>query len=207
MAINETLEAGRRVDTDVSFIPTGMKVGYSVGDFGANLVIQTVGIYLMFFFTDVFGIVPALAGAIFLYSKMWEAVSNPLMGVISDHTDTRWGKKRPYLLFGAVPLGAAVFLLFFSPAVAPGLRFTWGLVTFLIFCTTLTVVNVPYLAITPTLTLDFNERSVVTGIRAAFAIGGALVAAGATLPLVGLFGGGDPGQGFRMVGLTYGIVV
>ncbi len=72
-----------------------MKLGYSIGDFGANLAFQTTGFYLMYFFTDVFGIVPALAGGIFLYAKLWDAVTDPIMGAIADHTESRWGSSGP----------------------------------------------------------------------------------------------------------------
>ena len=188
-------------------VPTGMKLGYSIGDFGANLAFHTTGFYLMFYFTDVFGILPGLAGTIFLVAKMWDAVSDPIMGTIADNTRSRWGKMRPYLLFGALPLGAAVFLLFYSPDIAPEYRFYYGLIAFILFSTTITIVNVPYLALTPSLTVDSHERSVVTGVRVVFGIVGALAAAGATLPLVGLFGGEDQVVGFRTVGLVYGVVV
>ena len=188
-------------------VPTGMKLGYSIGDFGANLAFHTTGFYLMFFFTDVFGILPGLAGTIFLVAKMWDAVSDPIMGTIADNTKSRWGKMRPYLLFGALPLGLAVYLLFYSPNIAPEYKFYYGLISFILFSTTITIVNVPYLALTPSLTLDSHERSVVTGVRVVFGIVGALAAAGATLPLVGLFGGGDQMVGFRTVGMVYGIVV
>jgi GPH family glycoside/pentoside/hexuronide:cation symporter len=188
-------------------VPLGMKFGYSVGDFGANLGFQMTAFYLMYFFTDVFGILPALAGTIFLISKLWNAVSTPIMGYIVDRTNSRWGKMRPYLLFGALPLGVAVGLLFYSPDIPADYRFYWGLLTFILFCTAITVVNVPFLAMTPSLTLDSHERSVVTGFRVTFGIVGTLTAAGATLPLVGLFGNGTQLIGFRVTGILYGVVI
>jgi len=188
-------------------VPSRMRYGYAIGDFGANLVFQVTGFYLLFFFTDVFGIAPALAGSIILYAKMWDAVSDPIMGSIADRTQSRWGKFRPYLLFGALPLGLVVFLLFMAPDLGETGRFYYGLMTFIAFSTAITVVNVPFLAMTPSLTRDSHERSVITGYRVFFGILGALAAAGATLPLVGVFGGGDQIAGFRAVGLAYGIVV
>ncbi|MBN1534449.1 MAG: MFS transporter [Spirochaetes bacterium] len=188
-------------------VPTGMKLGYSIGDFGANLAFQTTSFYLMFFFTDVFGIAPALAGSIFLYAKLWDAVTDPLMGTIADHTRSRWGKFRPYLLFGALPLGVAVAILFQSPDLSPAMKYWYGLGAFMLFATTITVVNMPYLAMTPSLTLDSHERSVVTGVRVIFGIAGSLAAAGATLPLVGLLGGGNQQAGFAATGILYGVIV
>lgn len=183
------------------------KFGYAIGDFGANLAFQVTSFYLLFFFTDVFGILPALAGTIILVSKIWDAISDPLMGFVTDRTNSRWGKKRPYLLFGAIPLGAAVFLLFLGPDISDNLKFLYGMVTFILFCTTITVVNVPYLALTPSLTRDSNERAVVTGYRVIFGILGTLVAAGATLSLGGLIDAEDQSNAFRYIGLIYGVIV
>jgi hypothetical protein len=89
-----------------------VKIGYGIGDFGFNLVVQAAAVHLMFFFTDVYAIPAAAAGTISLVSKIWDAVIDPGLGMLVDRTRTRWGSKRPYLLFGAVPAGAAVFLLF-----------------------------------------------------------------------------------------------
>lgn len=188
-------------------IPLGMKLGYAIGDYGANLAFQTTNFYLLFYFTDVFGIMPALAGTIFLYSKIWNAVSNPVMGYIIDRTTSRWGKMRPYLLFGATPLALSVIALFYSPSIAAGGRFYYGLAAFIVFCSAITVVNVPYLALTPSLTLDSHERSVVTGYRVFLGIVGSLTAAGATLPLVSAFGGTDKVIGFRSLGIFYGLII
>ncbi len=98
-------------------------------------------------------------------------------------------------------------LLFQSPDLSPGMKYWYGLGAFMFFATTITIVNVPYLALTPSLTLDSHERSVVTGIRVVSGIAGALAAAGATLPLVGLLGGGDQAAGFGRTGILYGAIV
>jgi len=189
------------------------KLGYGVEDFGANLVFQAILFYLIYYFTDVLGIGAEVAGIIVLASKSWDAVSDPLMGTISDRTNSRWGKKRPYLLFGALPAGIALLLLFYSPNFSGSeeaimrSRIIWGLLTYILFSTTITIINVPYSALTAVLTRDSHERSVITGYRMSFAIVGTLVAAGASLPLVTLFGGGDPIVGFRMLGLCYGVIL
>jgi len=188
-------------------VPARMRYGYAIGDFGANLAFQVTGFYLLFFFTDVFAVAPALAGSIILYAKIWDAITDPVMGSIADRTKSRWGRFRPYLLFGALPLGLTVFLLFLSPGLGEAGRYFYGLVTFIAFATAITVVNVPFLAMTPSLTRDSHERSVITGYRVFFGILGSLAAAGATLPLVGAFGGTDKVAGFRAVGLVYGAVV
>lgn len=183
------------------------KLGYSVGDLGANLAFQVTSFYLLFFFTDIFGILPALAGTIFLVSKIWDAISDPIMGYVVDRTHTRWGRKRPYLLFGAIPLGISVFILFLGPDIAQNLKFAYGMFSFILFCTAITIVNVPYLALTPSMTSDSNERAVVTGYRVVFGIIGTLIAAGATLPLSNFFSPDNQVLAFRYVGLFYGIII
>lgn len=186
-------------------VGVGMKFGYGVGDFAFNLAYQTTALFLLYFFTDVFALGAAAAGTIFLVSKLWDAVSDPMMGYISDHTNSRWGKKRPYILFGAVPLGLALFLLFASPDIPVDMRFIYGLITFIFFCTVITVLNVPYAALTASLTLDIKERANITGYRMTFGLIGTLVAAGATKLIVAAFP--DEVTGFRMMSIFYGLII
>jgi GPH family glycoside/pentoside/hexuronide:cation symporter len=196
-------------------VPRAMKLGYGIGDFAANIAFQSIALFYVFFLTDVFGISPFWTGIIFLVAKAWNAIFDPIMGYIVDHTRSRYGRKRPYLLFGAVPLGIIYAVLFFAPDltpsdVSPYPRFIWGLVTFIIFSSVISAVNVPYGALTADLTLDTNERSNVTGYRMVFAVIGTLVAAGATKPLVSLFSnalGGTEAVGYRAVGFVYGAVI
>jgi GPH family glycoside/pentoside/hexuronide:cation symporter len=182
----------------------GTRLGFGVGDFGANLVFQSTLIFLIFFFTDVFGIAAPIAGTIFLVAKAWDAVSDPVVGYLSDRTRTRWGKKRPYLLFGAIPLGVFFFLLFASPPMPPAFKPYYGMILFVLFCSFYAIVNVPYGALAATMTLDSHERSRLSGFRTFFALMGALVVAGSMKPLVALF----PNQviGFRMTAAIFGVV-
>jgi glycoside/pentoside/hexuronide:cation symporter, GPH family len=178
------------------------KLGYGAGDFAANIVFQSVTLFLLYFFTDVFMLGASVAGVIFFISKLWNAVCDPTMGYVADRTETRWGRNRPFLLFGALPLGLAYFLLFASPDLSPSAKTAYGLATFLAFSTCYSVINIPYGALTANLTLDTNERSSLTGFRMAFAILGTLLVAGATKPVVSLFS--DEATGFRMIGIIYG---
>lgn len=182
----------------------GLKIGYGIGDFGFNLVLQTTAVHLMFFFTDVFAIPAAAAGGIFLASKIWDAVIDPGLGVLIDNTRTRWGGKLPYLLFGALPLGITVFLLFLAPPLPPAWRVVYSAATFILFCTALSVVNIPYGALTAALTRDSRARSSLSAWRMSLALVGTLVAAGVTRPLVGLF----PNEltGFRVVAAAFGLL-
>lgn len=186
-------------------ISVWMKLGYGVGDFSFNLGYQTTAFFLLYFLTDVFAISAAAAGSIFLVSKLWDAVSDPLMGFITDKTKSRWGSKRPYLLFGALPMGAMVFLLFYAPALSNDMKILYGFATFILFCTAITVVNVPYGALTASLSLDAHERSRISAFKMSAALVGTLVAAGATKPIVGLFS--NEVEGFRYMGLIYGVII
>ncbi len=180
------------------------KLGYGLGDLGANMVFQSVALFLMFYLTDVFILSASVAGTIFLIAKIWDAVSDPMMGYISDKTRTRWGQKRPYLLFGALPLGVCMALLFYTPPINMQWKPIYALIMFLLVCTAYTVVNIPYGALTANLTLDTNERGRLTGYRMFFAIVGTLVVAGATKPVVGMFE--NPVAGWRFVGVLYGAI-
>jgi glycoside/pentoside/hexuronide:cation symporter, GPH family len=183
-------------------IPLGMKVGYGIGDFAFNLIFQTITLYLVYFFTDVFMIGATVAGAIFFIAKIWNAVCDPTMGFIADRAHSRWGKNRPFLLFGAIPVGFAFFLIFFAPQIPVFWRSVYALVTFLLFSALYSMVTIPYGALTASMTMNGDERSGLTGIRMACAILGTLVTAGAAKPIIAMF----PNEviGFRMIGAIFG---
>ena len=181
-----------------------MKIGYALGDFGGSIVFQSVTLYIMYFFTDVFLISAAAAGSILFIAKFWNAICDPMMGVFSDATRTRWGRKRPFLLFGALPLGLSFFLLLASPPIESDMKFIYGLVMFLFFSTMYSATGVPYGALTANMTSDSVERSKLTAFRMTFAIFAILLIAGVTKPFVATFA--TEAQGFRSVGLIYGLL-
>ncbi len=180
------------------------KLAYGLGDFGYSVAGQTVTMFLIFFLTDVFGIPPAAAGTVMLISKLWDAVSDPMMGSLVDGTRTRWGSKRPWILFGAVPFGLTFFLLFAGPVFPPPLRVLYAGITFILFCTAQTVVNIPYCALTVSMTEDADERSSITAWRMSLALVGTLIAGAATPAVVQAMGGGV--SGYRRYALIAGAV-
>lgn len=191
-----------------------VRLGFGVGDLGGNLYFTLTGFYLLFYLTDVVRLPAGLAGTAFMIGKIWDAVTDPVTGYASDKTVTRWGRRRPYMAVGAVLLFGSMILMFSSPAVED----TWALfaVMTLFFCLlslAYTLVNIPYAALLPELTDDFDERTTLTGYRMVFAVVGTLVGAGAVLPLVAAFGGGRTGwlamgavTGFIMLASTFGTV-
>jgi len=181
-----------------------VKLCYGVGDFGSNLQLQMVTLLFPFFLTDIFNIKPASAGLVLALSKIWDAVFDPLMGSIVDTTKTRWGKKRPYLLFGALPLAISFILLFWGPVLSADVRVAWALGTYILFCTAMSVVNVPYAALTVSLTHDYTDRTRLTTWRMTAALLGTLLAAGGARLLVDVFGGGA--EGFRFTGILFSLI-
>ena len=98
--------------TEVGKVPFWVKLGYGIGDIGSNFFIVVTGFFLLFFLTDIVGVEPALAGLVLLIPKLWDVISDPIMGALSDRTRSKWGRRRPYLLYGALPFGLTFFLMF-----------------------------------------------------------------------------------------------
>ncbi|MXY04918.1 MAG: MFS transporter [Gammaproteobacteria bacterium] len=163
------------------------RIGYGVGDFGINLFFISTLTYLLYFYTDVFGLSAAAAGGVMLVARVVDAVTDPLMGAIAERTRSRWGRLRPYILFGALPLGASAVLTFASPAFSDSGKLWWAYLTYIAFSIAFTVVSVPYSALTASLTADYQERTVLSTIRMACAFGGGLAISVGMPILVGTF--------------------
>ncbi|TVQ25025.1 MAG: MFS transporter [Spirochaetaceae bacterium] len=175
-------------------LPVGLKLGFGIADLGGNLFFTMMGFYLLAFLTDSFGIAAGAAGTALFIGKVWDAVTDPAVGHISDRTRTRWGRRRPYMAVGAILLFVSMILMFMNPSIGgQTARFIWVTVVYCFVNTAYTLVNIPYGSLTPELTSDFDERTSLNGYRMSFAVVGTLVGAGAVLPLVAAFGGGDAG--------------
>lgn len=182
------------------------KLGFGVADLGGNLFFTAMGFWSMNYLTDTVGIPAALAGMAVMVAKMWDAVTDPMMGYISDRTRTRMGRRRPYLILGAVPLMLASWLFFTAPPPgSPALLTAWAVAALCLLNTAYTVVNIPYGSLTPELTKDYNERTSLNGYRFSFAVVGTILGAALVLPIVGLFP--DRRAGFSAVGLSFGLVM
>lgn len=181
------------------------KAAYALGDTACNLVFQLSLLYLLFFYTDVMGLSPAAAGLVFVVARVWDAVNNPLMGYLVDHTRSRWGNTRVYLRFVSLPLAIATVLLFFIP---PGFDatalFLWALGTYVVWSMLFTMVNIPYAAMTAQLSDDPRERTSITAARMLGMLAGVVVVAVATEPLVSAFA--LPAQGWFAAAALYGLL-
>lgn len=158
-------------------VPLITKFAFGAGDVGPAIATAIMSFFLLFFFTDVARLDPAVAGVILLLTKIWDAVNDPIVGMLSDRIKTRWGRRRPWFLFGAVPFGLTFFLLFIVPQISSNGKFWYYLVISFLLDTAFTVVNVPYTALTPELTRDYDERTSLNSFRFAFSIGSGLIAA------------------------------
>jgi Na+/melibiose symporter-like transporter len=164
------------------------KVGYSLGDSAANFIFQAVMMFLMFFYTDVLGISAAIAGWIFLATRIFDAVNDPMMGAIADRTNTRWGKFRPWVLWSAVPFGIIGILMFTAPNLT-GIQKVWyAFITYNLMMIIYTINNVPYCALTGVLTGDNIERTGLASYRFIFAMLATLAVQSLSIPLVNSLG-------------------
>lgn len=159
------------------------KLGYGVGDMANGLALASTAFYLLFYLTNVVRLSPELAGAALMVGRLWDAITDPVMGWITDRTNTRWGKRRPYLLFGAIGYGASFFLLWTIPAFSSeAMTFLYVALILILFNTLMTVVFIPYQTLTASMTNDYNERTSLTGYRMVLSQIAFLI--GATVPAI-----------------------
>jgi len=163
--------------TTTGKLSLGTKLAYGAGDLGAAIATAINGFFLLNFLINVAGLRPGLAGNIFLVAKIWDAVNDPIIGWLTDHTVSRWGRRRVWLLFAAIPFGLAFFLQWIVPPLSEALRFWYYLLVAILLDTFFTAVNVPYAALTPELTPDYDERTRLSSVRMSFSILGGVLAA------------------------------
>ena len=187
-----------------SKLSAGRKIGYGVGDFGLGLLFLTASQFLLFYYTDVLGLSPSVAGWVFGAAVVWDAMIDPLMGALANRTRSRWGRYRPFLLFGAVPLALAWALIFVPTGLTGWPLIIYALGTHCLFRTIYTIAAMPYLALSAAMTEDSAERSALAASRLVFQAFAGVLAAFATLKLAALLGAGQLGWFF--VSLVYGAV-
>ncbi|MBO5074626.1 MAG: MFS transporter [Bacteroidales bacterium] len=160
------------------------KIGYGFGDMSSSMFWKLFSYFLPFFYSNVFGLSLADAGVLMLVTRIWDAVSDPMMGIIADRTKTRWGKYRPYLLFFSLPFAVCGVLLFTTPENGKTL---WAYITYICMMTVYTGINVPYGSLLNVMTADSDEKSVLSSYRMFFAYGGSFIALFAWEPLCNMF--------------------
>jgi GPH family glycoside/pentoside/hexuronide:cation symporter len=187
-------------------LPRRTKLLYGMGDIGFSLTSTIIGVLFAIYLTDMVGLRPGLAAAAVFVGRTWDYINDPLIGYISDRTRTRWGRRRPFLLFGFLPYAVAFALLWWKPPIGAPLGLAaYYAFAYLLYDASATFVYMPYYALTPELTLDYDERTSLTGYRMGFSILGSLVAF--TVPLM-LIGTMRPENGDRvlMMGALFGAI-
>jgi GPH family glycoside/pentoside/hexuronide:cation symporter len=169
-------------------IPRRTKLIYGSGDLGFSLLSTILGAYFAIFLTDIVGVSPGIAAAAIFVGRSWDYINDPVFGHLSDRTRTRWGRRRPYLLIGPVPLGLAFLMLWWIPPWhgSVGLAIYYAL-AYVLYDAAATMIYMPYFALTPELTSDYDERTSLTTYRSFFSILGSLLAFTLPLMIVGAF--------------------
>ncbi|MEM7369382.1 MAG: MFS transporter [Bacteroidota bacterium] len=186
-------------------LPLRTNLGYGIADFGQNLLFQTVGIYLLSFYTDVAMLSAAFAGNLFLLTRIWDGINDPLMGYLAQRTRSRWGTYRPWLLWMAFPVGISFVLLFLVPDVSQEGKQWYAIITYVVFTMAFTAMNIPYGTLTAVMTPDYAERGRLTGYRMTFAMVGAILAGYAFLTISGKWE--DASQGYFWAACLFALIL
>lgn len=183
-------------DRSTQKVSFGEKVGYSLGDGGANLVFQMMMMFQLFFYTDVFGIKATTAGLILLFARVFDAFIDPMVGILSDRTNTKWGKYRPWVIWTALPFGVFFLLTFTTPDLGEKAKIIYAGVTYTLLMAIYSFNNTPYASLGGVMSGDIKERTSIASIRFVTATVATFIVQGLTLPLVTKFGNGNPQQGW-----------
>ncbi|HPC36269.1 MAG TPA: MFS transporter [Candidatus Marinimicrobia bacterium] len=181
------------------------KIAYGFGDLASVLYWQTFMLYFTYFYTDVFLIPAGVAATMFLVSRVWDGVNDPLMGIIADRTHTRWGKFRPYLLWFCVPLAVAGVFTFSVPNFGMTGKIVYAYVTFILIMMLYTAINIPYTALLGVISPDSDERTSVSSIKFMFAFAAGVIVSATLLPMVKTLGKGNEARGWQLSFVIYGI--
>ena len=188
-------------------LPFSEKLAYSFGDFASSMFWKLFSMFLLFFYTDVFGISAAAVGTMFLVTRIWDALNDPMMGLIADRTQTRWGKFRPYLLFVAVPFAIIGVLTFTVPDLDASGKLIYAYITYTLMMMVYTAVNVPYASLMGVMTSNPDERTSLASFRFIGAFSGGLFVTATANYLVDYFGkGGNTAAGYQYTIAVYAVL-
>ncbi len=187
------------------------KIGYGFGDAANSMFWKLFTMYLMFFYTDVFGISATLVGTMFLVTRIWDAAFDPFVGMLGDRTETRWGKFRPYLLWIALPFGTIGVLTFTTPAFSESGKVIYAFVTYSLMMMVYSLIYVPYTSLLGVMTADGKERTSLATFRYIFAFGGSLLVLALAEPLVDIFSRLQKGtvnvqQGWQLAAVVFALI-
>ncbi len=183
------------------------KVGYGFGDAASSMFWKLFSMYLMFFYTDIFGIAAPVVGTMFLITRLWDAAFDPFVGILSDRTETKWGKFRPYLLWMMVPFGIIGIITFSTPNLDPTGKIIYAYITYSLMMMVYSLINVPYASLMGVMTDNSKERTTLSTFRMVFAYGGSFLVLAMAEPVVSFFtkmgGGNNPQQGWQWSAIVF----
>lgn len=184
------------------------KIGYGFGDAASSMYWKIFGMYLLFFYTDVFGLAAGAIGTMFLITRIWDSFFDPVVGVLADRTETRWGKFRPYLLYVAIPFGLIGIATFYVPAFSSGGKLIYAYLTYSLMMMVYSLINVPYASLLGVMSADGKVRTSLSSYRMVFAFIGSLIALWLIEPLVKRFGNGllNSPRGWSMAIIIFSVI-
>ncbi|URZ03118.1 MFS transporter [Clostridium felsineum] len=187
-------------------LPLMEKISYGLGDTASTLTFQMVSVYIMFFYTDVFGLAASSVALLLLSARIIDAFIDPIVGILIDKTNTKWGKCRPYFLWFSVPYGLIAMATFFTPHLNTSGKLIYAYITYISLNIVYSIINLPITAILPSLTDDYEERTQTSAIRIFLASCGSLIVSTFTLSLVVVFGGSNKQKGFFLTMILFGFI-
>lgn len=182
------------------------KAGYAMGDVASNLVFQSMMYFLAFFYTDIYGISPAIVGTIFLSVRIFDAIVDPIVGVLADRTKTRWGKFRPYLLWMSIPYGIFGVLMFTTPDLGNTGKIIFAFTSYSLMMVIYSLIMIPYNSLSGVMTSDHLERTNLSSFRFIGAFTGGILIQGLTIRLVDYFGASNPKLGYQITMGIFGVL-
>ncbi len=194
------------VASDMEPLKFREKLGYGLGDTASNFFFATFNVFLLYYYTDIFGISAAAVGTMFLLTKILDAVSDPIMGLIADRTNSRWGKFRPYLLWAAIPYGLCGYAMFANPDFSYTGKLIYAYVTYSLMMLAYTAINVPYSALMGVISPSSIERTKVASYRFFCAFAAGWLVGTFVTPLKNILGGGDEALGFKITMLIFAVI-
>lgn len=186
-------------------VKTSEKIGYALGDFSASMYYNMFMLFLLYFYTDVFGISAAAAGTMMAVTRLLDAVNDPIIGILADRTRTRWGSFRPYILWTAVPFGIIGVLTFTTPDLSDGMKLVYAYTTYMLLTVAYTFINIPYTALLGVITPNSRERTSISTYKFFLANLGGLLVQISTLKMVDLFGRGNEALGFQLTTAVFAV--
>ncbi len=180
------------------------KIGYGFGDLASSMFWKIFGMYLLFFYTDIFGLPAAAVGTMFLITRIWDTLFDPVVGVLGDRTRSRWGKFRPYLLWFALPFGIMGTLMFIIPSFGTTGKLIYAYLTYSLMMMIYSLINVPYASLLGVMSADVKERNILSSFRMVFAFIGSFISLLLIEPLVNFF---TEASGSPQTGWTLGVMV